>query len=79
MFVKEVAEHIRNFQSGDDDEITKVQEIVNQITEILDITLQKLVEETNIAQNLESQADHHRKGLEFASRGREEERVEPDH
>ncbi len=47
IFVKDIIAHVRNFQPGDDEELSKVREVVAQITDFSDLTLQKLIEETN--------------------------------
>ena len=47
VFIKEVVAHVRDFQPGTGEEIARVKELVNQITDFSDITLQKLFEETN--------------------------------
>ena len=47
IFVKDIIAHVRNFQPGDDEELSKVREVVAQITEFSDLTVQKLIEETN--------------------------------
>ncbi len=47
IFVKEVIAHVRGSKRGSEEELTKIREMVSQITEYSDLTLQKLVVETN--------------------------------
>ncbi len=47
LFVKDVIAHVRNFVPGDEAEVAKCRQKVGQITEFWDLTLEKLIEETN--------------------------------
>ncbi len=46
-FVKGVIAHVRNFKVGKEQEVSKIRQVVSQITEFSDLTLQKPIKETN--------------------------------